>query len=209
MRTLLVAGSPTLGQGDFDGDYASGTEEAIELARNYNYDAVIVRATRAAEVVRRLRSAKVTAPIVVFTDERDPDRVVQLFDVGADDVTGPCASRELMARLRAIVRRANGHHCSEIQVGRLVVDLSKHRAAVGRKNLRLTASEQQLLEALALRKGKPVELDALISRLRSLGDGEFAVHSHLSRLRKKIAALTGGEHYIRTVYGCGYELAET
>ena len=209
MRALLVAGSPSLDEGDFDGDYACGTEDAIELARNYSYDVIIVRTTRAAEIVRRLRSAKVTAPIVVFTDERDPDRVVQLFDVGADDVTGPCAHKELMARLRAIVRRANGHHCSEIQVGRLVVDLSKHRAAVGRKCLRLTASEQQLLEALALRKGKPVELDALISRLRSLGDGEFAVHSHLSRLRKKIAALTGGEHYIRTVYGCGYELAET
>ena len=208
MRALLVAGSPSLGEGDFDGDYACGTEEALELARNYSYDVIIVRAARAADVVRRLRNAKVTAPIVVFTDERDPDRVVQLFDMGADDVTGPCAHKELMARLRAIVRRANGHHCSEVQVGRLTVDLSRHRATVGHMSLNLTASEQRFLEALALRKGHAVAKDVLASRLGDVTDGEAAVDSHMCRLRKKIAALTGGQHYIRTVYGCGYELAE-
>lgn len=211
MRALLLAGAPSPKVGDMEADFASGAQDAIELAEAYDYDVLIVRVpAKAPEVVRALRYAKVRLPIVVLAREGTPDDVALALDLGADAwITLPQTDQELGARLRAVIRRAQGYSSSTLRVGRLEVHLAWSLATIDGRRLALTATEHTILELLALRKGKDVMREQLLDRLRQNGKDEPCLNTlerHISNIRKKIAAMTGGQHYITTVAGRGYTL---
>jgi two-component system, cell cycle response regulator CtrA len=130
---------------------------------------------------------------------------------GADDfLVKPFQKAELVARLRAIVRRARNHARALITTGKLTVDLDDKSAEVCGTKLALTTKEYDTLEALSLRKGVTSTKEALLGQLYGGLDEpeQKIIDVFIRKLRKKIAAATGGETYIKTVWGRGYELQE-
>ena len=160
-------------------------------------------------VLREIRNAGVRVPVIMLTARGDEaDRVVGL-ELGADDyVAKPFSPRELLARLRAVVRRAAPEAVAEkLAAAGITVDTGAREAWVDGKPVELTALELDLLIALLRRAGRVVPRAALME-LAGRGDvtvNERAVDVHISRLRKKLGDEAAAR--IRTVRGVGYVLA--
>ncbi|WP_197422618.1 response regulator transcription factor, partial [Phenylobacterium sp. CCH9-H3] len=130
---------------------------------------------------------------------------------GADDyMTKPFHKDELVARLRAVIRRSKGHAQSLITVGDMVIDLDAKVVHVNDQRVHLTGREYQTLELMALRKGKAITKDIFLSSLYGGMDepGAKIVDVFICKLRKKLAPVTDGRHVIETVWGGGYVLRE-
>jgi DNA-binding response OmpR family regulator len=161
------------------------------------------------EVCKRIR-AKSTVPVIMLTARGDEtDRVVGL-ELGADDyVAKPFSPRELLARLRAVLRRSRPEVMSEtIQVGDVLVDVPARTATRGAGPLDLTGIEFDILVALMRRAGRVVPRDALLSEA-GRGDvivGERTVDVHISHLRAKLG--DDPPKLIKTVRGVGYVLTK-
>ena len=162
-------------------------------------------------VLRKIRDAGHRTPIIMLTARGDEaDRVVGL-ELGADDyVAKPFSPRELLARLRAVVRRADPPAVAEkLTAAGITIDASAREAWVDGKPVELTGLEIDLLLALLRRAGRVVPRSALMD-LAGRGDvavGERAVDVHISRLRKKLG--DDAAQRIRTVRGIGYTLARS
>jgi DNA-binding response OmpR family regulator len=162
-------------------------------------------------VLRKIRDAGHRTPIIMLTARGDEaDRVVGL-ELGADDyVAKPFSPRELLARLRAVVRRADPSSVAEkLTAAGITVDASAREAWVDGKPVELTGLEIDLLLALLRRAGRVVPRSALMD-LAGRGDvavNERAVDVHISRLRKKLG--DDAAQRIRTVRGIGYTLARS
>jgi DNA-binding response OmpR family regulator len=160
-------------------------------------------------VLRKIREGGHRVPVIMLTARGDEaDRVVGL-ELGADDYVGkPFSPRELLARIRAVMRRAAPEATSEkLSAAGITVDTGAREAWVDGKPVELTGLEIDLLVALLRRAGRVVPRQALLD-LAGRGDvavGERAVDVHISRLRKKLG--DEGSTRIRTVRGVGYVLA--
>ncbi len=162
-------------------------------------------------VLRRIRDAGHRVPVIMLTARGDEaDRVVGL-ELGADDyVAKPFSPRELLARLRAVVRRADPAAVAEkLTAAGITVDAAAREAWVDGKPVELTGLEIDLLLALLRRAGRVVPRSALMD-LAGRGDvavNERAVDVHISRLRKKLG--DDAAQRIRTIRGIGYTLARS
>lgn len=156
--------------------------------------------------LRRLRARGDTTPVIIMTArDQVSDRIAGLQS-GADDyVTKPFDVQELLARLGAVLRRAQGSASSWLQVGSLALDLQGRRARVDTQDIELTAKEWAVLEKLASRPGRIVNKEALDQALYSFDDdvGSNTLEVYISRIRKKI-----GKHRVETLRGLGYRLVE-
>ena len=160
-------------------------------------------------VLRRLRERH-ALPVLMLTARGDEaDRVVGL-ELGADDyLAKPVYPRELLARIRAILRRTSpGEPARTLVIGDLEVDKERRIARIGERDLSLTALEFDLLLALATRAGRVVPREAL---LEAAGRGEITVGErtvdvHISRLRAKLGEAGEGARRLQTVRGSGYVL---
>ena len=164
------------------------------------------------EVCRKLRQEAATQdiPVVMLTAKGDEiDRVVG-FEVGADDyVSKPFSVRELMLRVRAIIRRSQTgtKEAQIIEFGPLRVDRDAHRVWAGDDEIVLTALEFKLLAAFVSRKGRVQSRDALLSDVWGI-DAEVTtrtVDTHVKRLREKLGTLG---YYIETLRGVGYRFKD-
>ena len=167
------------------------------------------------EVCRRIR-ARHDVPIVMLTARgEDTDRVVGL-ELGADDyVPKPFSPRELLARMRAVLRRARpgpAHGGGDrVEVGDLVVEVPAHKATLGGKELQLTSFEFRVLVALARRAGETVTREELAGVVLPKG-GRYdpsvdrSLDVHVSHLRAKLGDEAREPRRIRTVRGVGYVL---
>lgn len=164
------------------------------------------------EVCRQLRASERTrsTPVVMLTARGDEvDRVVG-FEVGADDyVTKPFSVRELMLRVRAILRRLSGpvEDAVKLHNGELEIDVASHRVWVSGEEIRLTALEFRLLQTLLTRAGRVQTRDTLLSDVWGMHAGltTRTVDTHVTRLRKKLGDV--GD-YIETLRGVGYRFRE-
>ncbi len=162
------------------------------------------------EVLRELRRTRPT-PVILLTARTDElDRVIGL-EVGADDyVVKPFSPRELVARVRAVLRRSEGavvERADEVvEHGDLRLDVARRQAAVAGRELTLTTLEFDLLLAFARAPGRVFAREALIERVwgPSFDGVDRVVDVHVSNLRQKLAA--GAEGLLRTVRGVGYAL---
>jgi DNA-binding response OmpR family regulator len=163
------------------------------------------------EVLRELRRERPT-PVILLTARTDElDRVIGL-EVGADDyVTKPFSPRELVARVRAVLRRSEGAVAAPVdevvEHGPLRLDVARRLASVDGRELPLTTLEFDLLLAFARAPGRVFGRDALIERVWGPEfDGvDRVVDVHVSNLRQKLAA-AGADGLLRTVRGVGYAL---
>jgi DNA-binding response OmpR family regulator len=195
---------------------AKSGEEALTAARKHAPDLVVLDVMMPGmdgfEVCRRLRSDPQTAGILVLmltARAEEGDRVVGL-ELGADDyVTKPFGVKELLARVKALLRRSELPAGGEelIKAGPLVVDAARRSVTAAGKGVGLTATEFDLLRALAARRGKVLSREDLISALRG-GDATIidrTVDVHVASLRRKL-----GKHgpLVETVRGVGYRFKE-
>ncbi len=162
------------------------------------------------EVCKRIRE-KSRIPVLMLTAKGDEtDRVVGL-EIGADDyIPKPFSPRELLARLRAVLRRAAPEAVAErIAVGNIVIDVSSRAVSVGGRPAELTGIEFDILLALARRPGRVVPRDSLLSEAgrSDVTVGERTVDVHISHLRQKLGDDPRAPRLIKTVRGVGYVLA--
>jgi two-component system cell cycle response regulator CtrA len=163
------------------------------------------------EVVRRLRAAKVRTPVLILSGMNETDDKVRGLTGGADDyLTKPFHKSELIARIHAIVRRSKGHSESVIKTGKLVINLDTRSVDVDGRRLHVTGKEYSILELLSLRKGTTLTKEMFLDHLYGgIDEPELKIIDvFICKLRKKIAAATGGDHYIETVWGRGYVLKD-
>jgi DNA-binding response OmpR family regulator len=163
------------------------------------------------EVCKRIRQ-KSRIPIIMLTAKGDEtDRVVGL-EIGADDyVAKPFSPRELLARIRAVLRRASPDVVAErIQIASIEIDVPSREVRVGGKTAELTGIEFDILLALARRAGRVVPRDALLSDAgrSDVVVGERTVDVHISHLRQKLGDDPRLPKLIKTVRGVGYVLAK-
>ncbi len=164
------------------------------------------------DVTRELRRVA-NVPIVMLTARGDEsDRIVGL-EVGADDyVVKPFSPRELVARVRAVLRRAEGGATAgdTVQALDVTIDVPRRRVHVGERPVELTATEFALLETLAREPGRVFTRAQLLDAVHgvSFESYERAVDAHVKNLRRKLEPAGRAPRYIQTVHGVGYRFAD-
>ncbi|MBU1377639.1 MAG: response regulator transcription factor [Alphaproteobacteria bacterium] len=190
-------------------------EDGIDLSAVYDYDLILLDLSlpdiSGLDVLRTLRRGKNETPIMILSGTAEIDSKIKALSLGADDyMTKPFHKDELVARLRAVIRRSKGHAQSLITIGDMVIDLDGKVVHVNDVRIHLTGREYQTLELMALRKGKTLTKDIFLSSLYGGMDepGAKIVDVFICKLRKKLAPATDGRHVIETVWGGGYVLRE-
>lgn len=213
MRVLVVEDEPDLlssllkamREEGYAADGAADGEDGLYKAESYDYDAVVLDVMLPGmdgwELLRRLRKQKKTPVLMLTARDAVRDRVRGL-DTGADDyLVKPFDLDELLARLRALIRRAASLAESRLQLGEIGIDLGARTVSRRGEPILLTAREYALLEFLALHRGKVVTRTMLYEHLFDENDSTLSnlLDVHVSNLRKKL-----GHDLITTRRGHGY-----
>jgi two-component system, OmpR family, alkaline phosphatase synthesis response regulator PhoP len=167
------------------------------------------------DVIRSLRNdpALHLMSVIMLTARVDEtDRLVGL-ELGADDyVIKPFSPRELVARVRAVLRRAEGigTYSPTIRAGNLTIDLQRRSVRLGSTNIELTATEFDLLATLARNPGRPFTRSQLVESVYqdSFEGYDRTIDAHVKNLRRKLEDEAHNSNYIQTVYGVGYRFSE-
>jgi len=190
-------------------------EDGLEIARHYDYDLILLDLMLpdidGYEILRRLRAVRISTPVLILSGLGDIDDKIKGLGFGADDyLTKPFNKEELVARVRAIIRRSQGHANSIITVGDLKIDLNTKTVEVKGVPLRLTGREYAILELLAIRKGATLSKEIFLNHLYGgMEEPEFKIIDvFVCKLRKKLTDVLDGKNYIETVWGRGYVLRE-
>jgi DNA-binding response OmpR family regulator len=160
-------------------------------------------------VLKRLRAGGSRVPVVMLTARDAPTDKVHSLDLGADDyLTKPFHVEELLARMRAVLRRTEGEEV--LRVGDLTIDRASMEVRRGERRIKLTAREYRLLEFMALNARRVLSREVLLSRVWKDDPGVTpnAVEVYVGYLRKKVDA-PGEPRLIHTVRGVGYVLRES
>jgi len=223
MRVLLIEDDPAVTQSvelmlkseSFNVFTTDLGAEGVDLGKLYDYDIILLDLNlpdmSGYEVLRTLRVSKVKTPILILSGLAGIEDKVRGLGFGADDyMTKPFHKDELVARIHAIVRRSKGHAQSVITTGDLTVNLDTKTVEVHSQRVHLTGKEYQMLELLSLRKGTTLTKEMFLNHLYGgMDEPELKIIDvFICKLRKKLAAATGGQNYIETVWGRGYVLRE-
>jgi two-component system alkaline phosphatase synthesis response regulator PhoP len=191
-------------------------EAALTLARLEQPDLIVLDLmlpeVDGLDVCRRLRRES-GVPIIMLTARvEEADRIVGL-ELGADDyVTKPFSPGELVARVRATLRRASGEvgPATVVRAGEIELDTAALTATVAGEPVELTATEFQLLLAMARQPGRIFSREQLLEAMHGVAyDGyDRSVDSHVKNIRRKIETDPRQPRYIQTVYGVGYRLGD-
>jgi len=193
-------------------DVVDTGEEALEMARHYDYDAVVLDLMlpdmEGFEVLRRLRAAGHDTPVLVLSGLSRPQVKVRALSAGADDfITKPFDKAELVARIQAIVRRSKGYSQPGLQVGPLHLNLDSREVSVDGQPVHLTGKEYAILELLTLRRGMVLTKEVFLNHLYGgMDEPEMKIIDvFICKLRKKLAQ-AGADGLIGTVWGRGYTM---
>jgi two-component system, OmpR family, response regulator len=216
MRVLAVEDEPdllgslmkALREDGYAVDGAPDGEEGLYKAESYEYDAIILDIMLPRldgwELLRRLRKTKKTPVLMLTARDAVRDRVRGL-DTGADDyLTKPFELPELLARLRALIRRSASQAQARLQIGNVIIDTAARTVSLDGEPVTLTAREYALVEYLALHRGKVVTRTMLYDHLFDENDNTLSnlLDVHVSNIRKKL-----GHEFITTRRGHGYCIA--
>ena len=206
-----------LGKEGFETDVAENGRLALELFKKSSYDLVLldlmIPEVSGIEVCRAIRTTSLVPIIMLTAKDSEVDKVVGL-ELGADDyVTKPYSSRELVARIKAVLRRgtpdsADMNSDSSIQVsGRIRMDVDRHQVSVNEILINLPLKEFELLEFLMRNEGRVLTRGQLIDRVWGgdyYGDTK-TLDVHIKRLRSKIEVDPANPTLIHTIRGLGYK----
>ncbi len=220
MRVLVVEDDPDmarfitrgLGEQAYAVDHVSSGDPALERAATTAYDAIIldvmIPPPDGLEVCRRLRRDGVTTPILMLTARDAVHNRVEGLDAGADDyLVKPFEFAELLARLRALLRRRGAPQQPVIEVADLRIDTRSHRVTRGGGELVLTTKEYALLEYLAVNAGRVMGREEIAEHVWNEEFDPFSnlIEVYIGRLRR-ILDRDGAPKLIHTIRGAGYIL---
>jgi DNA-binding response OmpR family regulator len=219
MRVLVVEDEPklaaSLGEGLREAEYmvdlAANGEEALAYASTSNYDAIVLDIllprVNGLEVCRRVRAGGSLTPILMLTARDTLDDKVAGLDHGADDyLTKPFELAELLARLRALLRRNGSQRGGLLRVADLTLDPASREVHRSERPIDLTKREYAILETLLRRPGWVVTRDAIIESVWGFEypDSSNLIDVYVGRLRRKL----GDPALIQTIRGTGYRMQE-
>ena len=196
----------------YEVDVAHDGEAGLEAARSGQHRIIVLDimmpTMSGLEVLRQLRPG-ITTPVIMLTArDTDTDRILGL-EFGADDyLAKPFNPKELLLRIKAILRRAEPESGEKLTVGALVLDTLNHQVSVGGRRLTLTGAELRALEMPMRVPGRVITRERLTEYAlgRSLTPYDRSLHTHISNLRAKIGHRKGGQTPIRNMRGAGYVL---
>lgn len=220
MRIFIVEDEPkvasfirrALEEESYAVDVCPDGQEGRDLACEVNYDLIILDLMLpnlpGLEVLKGIRAEKVKTPVLILTARSEVDQRVKGLDAGADDyLTKPFAIEELLARARALLRRASGETSGILQVDDLVLNPITHEVTRGGKRIDLTSKEYGLLEYMMRNTGRVLTRPMISEHVWDLDFDTFTnvIDVYISYLRNKIDK--GHKHHlIHTVRGSGYTL---
>lgn len=218
MRVLVAEDDPDLSRNlttalkaeGYAVDAALDGEDALFLGESEPYDVIVLDLglpkVDGAKILNAWRKNALTTPVLILTARDEWTQKVSAFDAGADDyLTKPFHTEELLARLRALLRRASGATTSTLVIGDLQVDTRAAQARVGQTSIRLTAQEFRVLRYLAHRAGDVISRSELTEHVydQDFDRDSNTIEVFVGRLRKKI-----GADRIETIRGLGYRLID-
>lgn len=222
MRVLVVEDAKPLARSlrqglveeGFSVDLAHDGVDGLHLASEIPYDAIVLDrmlpSRDGLSVLRELRQREIATPVLLLTALGEVENRVEGLEAGADDyLVKPFAFAELLARLRALLRRGHGHSKNQIELGSLTLDLSARTASVRGAPLKLTAREFALLELFALHPGDTLTRTSITEALYSeeADRDSNVIDVFVTRLRRKLTAGgIDGAAAIVTMRGMGYRL---
>ena len=204
-------------------DISQTGEEGFEIGKIYDYDAIILDLNlpdiSGHDLLNRIRESSIKAPILILSGLQEVEEKVKALGFGADDyMTKPFHRAELIARLKALIRRADGHPSSIITVGSLVLNINAQTIEIHKPNenikisLGLTGKEYKILELLLMRKGATITKETFLNFLYNGMDEPEAkiIDVFICKIRKKLEDYLGeeGRLYIATIWGRGYVLRD-
>jgi DNA-binding response OmpR family regulator len=218
MRILIVEDQPEMAslmaerltRSGYVADNVGTLEDAIEALRQYDYPIILLDRRLpdgdGVSILQSVRSTKPNTRVLLVTALRSIDERINGLDAGADDyLTKPFDADELIARIRAILRRPNAGVVPPVSLGELSFDLNQHEAFVRGQPFVMSKRELLLLEALMRRAGRAVKHSTLISEIYGLDDvvQADALKMSVSRLRQRLKDCRAGVE-IHTLRGIGY-----
>ncbi len=205
----------------YDVAIANNGIEGLERARSGNADLIILDlmlpGMNGFTVLQRLRDTGQGTPVLVMTARGTEDEKLRGFGLGADDyVVKPCGLREILARVRALLRRAPARAGTspdtraEVQVGDLAIDFANRTVRRGTEPITLRPKEFDLLAALVRHRGRVVSRGELLSEVWGYAEGTESrtVETHLAALRQRLDDDPRAPRYIVTVRRAGYRLGD-
>ena len=210
---------------DYDVTHADDGLKGLSYIENESFDLVVLDlmlpGMDGLEICRRIRNQNNYTPVLMLTSKSSEiDRVLGL-EIGADDyVTKPFSVREVMARVKALFRRAeafsgasdnNDDNKNNVVFGSLEIDTDTHKVSIAGRIIDLTAREFELLHHFVRRPGRVYSRAQLLDMVWGYGhEGyEHTVNSHINRLRAKIEVDPANPEYILTIWGVGYKFNDT
>lgn len=216
--SILTLLSYNIEHAGFETDHANDGLEAIDMAIKNHYDFIVLDLMLpkmdGMQVCKHLRENKIDTPILMLTARNEESNKILGLELGADDyLTKPFSPKEVIARIRAILRRTNqvsNRHYAIIKVGNLLIYPEKHEVTLDKKVLDFTRKEFELLLYLAENSGKVISRNDLLTEVwnYSFAGDTRIVDVHISRLREKIEKNTKKPIYIKTIRGLGYKMEE-
>jgi two-component system alkaline phosphatase synthesis response regulator PhoP len=216
-RQIAAIARDYLTRAGFSVEVAADGTSGLEIARQKRPDLVVLDLglprLDGVDVARALRRES-DVPIIMLTARVDEGDRLRGFEVGADDyITKPFSPRELVARVATVLRRAryDPERTSRFDVADLSVDLAKMRVERNGASIELTATEFQLLAALARYPGRVFTRAQLLDAVRGTAVESFerAIDAHVKNIRRKLEPDPHRPRYLLTVYGIGYKFAES
>jgi len=220
---ILRVGQGLFGDGDGElvlrkhgirSEQVESGREALEFLRLYDYDLALMDLhlpdAPAYQAIRMIRAASFRVPVVILSDTATIEAKVKVLDQGADDfLVTPCDTEELLARMRAVVRRSQGHTKSTLTLGPVELSLDCRDVRVYGQSLHLSRREYAVLELLFLKQGVILNKGAFLTHLYcGMEEPEMkTIDVIVCRLRKKLVA-AGVPSLIDTIWGCGYKLCD-
>jgi DNA-binding response OmpR family regulator len=190
-------------------------EQALQRWERESPDLVLLDANmpkmNGFEVCQRIRQSS-TTPVIMLTARDDEEDILQGLELGADDyVTKPFSAKQLIARIKAVIRRCQGdpfrQPVSELRAGDLVLDLQSHEARKGGAVVQLTPLEFRLLYMLTMNEGRVIPYDRIVEYAWGYDGGDSSLlKTHMSHIRSKLGIGATGSGAIRAIPGVGYSL---
>ena len=197
-------------------DVARSGRDGIELGQQANYDVILLDlmlpGVSGREVLRAIRGKGQAAPVLVLTAVAEKASIVNLLNDGADDyLAKPFDLGELLARVKALIRRGKGVSHPKIEIADLVIDTVEKTVTVAGETVELSPTEYRALEYLSHRPRSVISKQVLLEHLYDYNWEHHSnvIEAHISNLRRKLNR-RGDAHWIETLRGRGYRLlAET
>lgn len=210
-QNIILSLSLALSNVGFKIDSATDGLEGLKMARRKNYELILLDCNLPTisgfEIVRRLRAEKIFTPIIILTVLEDLDNKLEIFNLGGDDyLTKPFAFAELLARIKALLRRPRNFHGEILRIGELELDPDRFTVFNNGQKISLSAKEFALLEYLTLNKGKYLSRQEIMEKVWDENADPFSntIEVHIMNIRKKIGR--DSAQYIFTASGRGYKV---